>query len=77
MLFTTVWGGLEPNFASVEELVQICEYLRMEPMICVLWTGKTPEDVAAQVEYFNAGPENGWDKVRARNGRLEPYDVKL
>ncbi len=71
------WGGLEPNFASVDEFVQLCEYLKLEPLVCIRWTGKTPADAAAQVEYFNGGPETTWGKVRARNGRPKPYGVKL
>ncbi len=75
--FTTVWGGLEPNFASVEEFTQLCQYLKVEPLICVRWTGMTPADAAAQVEYFNGGPETPWGSVRAKNGRVKPYGVKL
>ena len=75
--FTNVWGGLEPNFASVEEFVLLCEYLKIEPLVCIRWTGKTPADAAAQVEYFNGDPQTPWGKVRARNGRVKPYGVKL
>jgi alpha-N-arabinofuranosidase len=74
--FTTPWGGLEPNFASVEEFVQLCEYLKVEPLVCLRWTGKTPADAAAQVEYFNGGPDTPEGKRRAQNGRRAPYRVK-
>ena len=75
--FTTPWGGLEPNFASVEEFVQLCQYLNVEPLICVRWTGKTPADAAAQVEYFNGGTDTPNGKLRAQNGHRAPYGVKL
>jgi len=75
--FTTVWGGLEPNFASVEEFVQLCQHIKAEPLVCIRWTGKTPAAAAAQVEYFNGGPETVWGKVRAKNGHPRPYGVKL
>ncbi len=71
------WGGLEPNFASVEEFVQLCQYIGAEPLICLRWTGKTPADAAAQVEYFNGAPETTWGQVRARNGHPKPYGVRL
>ncbi|MBI3667722.1 MAG: hypothetical protein HY236_16080 [Acidobacteria bacterium] len=74
--FTTVWGGLEPNFVGIEEFAQLCRYVVAEPLICVRLTGKQPADAAAQVEYLNGGSETRWGKVRAQNGHPEPYHVK-
>ena len=75
--YTTMpWRGLEPNFVGVEEFVQLCQYIGAEPLVCVRWTGKTPADAAAEVEYFNGGPETHWGKVRAQNGHPAPYGVK-
>jgi alpha-N-arabinofuranosidase len=75
--YTTMpWRGLEPNFIGVEEFVQLCQYVGAEPLVCVRWTGKTPADAAAEVEYFNGGPETHWGKVRAQNGHPAPYAVK-
>jgi alpha-N-arabinofuranosidase len=74
--YTTPWGGLEPNLVGVEEFIQLCRYVGAEPLICVHWTGKTPRDAAAEVEYFNGGEETRWGRIRARNGHPEPYHVK-
>src|ERR1700722_1645717 len=74
--FTTFWGGLEPNFVGIEEFVQLCRYVGAEPLICVRWSGKKPEDAAAEVEYLNGGSETRWGKVRAQNGHPDPYGVK-
>jgi len=75
--YTTMpWRGLEPNFIGVEEFVQLCQYVGAEPLICVRWTGKTPSDAAAEVEYFNGGPQTHWGRVRAQNGHPAPYGVK-
>ncbi|MFN8009402.1 MAG: hypothetical protein U0V70_20700 [Terriglobia bacterium] len=74
--FTTVWGDLEPNFVGEEEFVQLCHYVGAEPLICIRWSGKKPEDAASQVEYFNGGIETRWGKRRAENGHPEPYKVK-
>jgi alpha-N-arabinofuranosidase len=75
--YTTMpWRGLEPNFVGVEEFVQLCQYVSAEPLICVRWTGKTPADAAAEVEYFNGGPQTRWGRVRAQNGHVAPYGVK-
>ena len=74
--FTTVWGGLEENFVGIDEFVRLCKYVGAEPLICVRWTGKRPEDAAAEVEYCNAGPDTRWGALRAKNGHREPYGVK-
>ncbi len=74
--FSTCWGGLEPNFVGVEEFIQLCQHIGAEPLICLRWSGKTPADAAAQVEYFNGAPDTQWGRMRAENGHAEPYHVK-
>jgi|SRR5579875_3792975 len=74
--FTTVWGGLEENFVGIDEFVQLCNHIGAEPLICVRWAGKKPEDAAAEVEYCNGSVESPWGKLRAQNGHPEPYHVK-
>jgi len=73
---TEPWGGLDPNFVGVEEFVQLTRYVNAEPLICVRWTGKTPQDAASEVEYFNGAADTHWGNVRAQNGHVEPYRVK-
>jgi alpha-N-arabinofuranosidase len=74
--FTTVWGGLEENFVGIDEFIQLCRYIGAEPLICARWTGKKPEDAAAEVEYCNGSVETPGGKLRAKNGHPEPYHVK-
>jgi len=70
------WGGLQENFVGVEEFVQLIQYIGAEPLICVRWTGKTPQDAAHEVEYFNGSVETEWGRMRAKNGHPAPYHVK-
>jgi alpha-N-arabinofuranosidase len=74
--FTTVWGCLEPNRVGLEEFITLCRLVEAEPLICVRWTGKNPEDAAAEVEYLNGPPESAHGKRRALNGHPEPYRVR-
>jgi alpha-N-arabinofuranosidase len=74
--FTTVWGGWEENFVGIDEFIQLCEYVGAEPLICVRWTGKKPEDAAAEVEYANGSVQTPWGARRAKNGHPAPYRVK-
>jgi alpha-L-arabinofuranosidase len=70
------WGGLQENFVGVEEFVRLVQYLGAEPLICLRWTKRTPQDAANEVEYFNGAANTKWGALRARNGHREPYHVK-
>jgi alpha-N-arabinofuranosidase len=70
------WGGLQENFVGVEEFVQMVQYIGAEPLICVRWTGKTPQDAADEIEYFNGNADTTWGRIRAENGHPAPYHVK-
>ena len=70
------WGGVDENFVGVEEFVQLCREVGAEPLVCVRWSGKKPEDAAAEVEYFNGAPSTRLGALRAKNGHPEPYRVK-
>ena len=74
--FTTVWGGLEENFVGIDEFIQLCKRVGAEPLICARWTGRKPEDAAAEVEYCNGSAGTRWGALRAKNGHREPYGVK-
>jgi len=73
---TGPWGGQDPNFVGIEEFVRITRYVGAEPLICMRWSEKTPEDAAAEVEYMNGRTDTKWGKLRAQNGHPEPYKVK-
>ena len=70
------WGGLQENFVGVEEFVQLTQYIGAEAVICIRWTGKTPQDAANEVEYFNGAADTEWGRKRAANGHPAPYRVK-
>ncbi len=70
------WGGLQGNFVGVEEFIQLIQYIGAQPLICLRWTGKTPQDAANEVEYFNDRADTKWGQMRAKNGHPQPYHVK-
>jgi alpha-N-arabinofuranosidase len=74
--FTTCWGGLEPGNAGVEEFVKLCQWVDAEPLICIRFTGKKPQDAADEVEYFNGPASSPMGKLRVANGHPAPYRVK-
>jgi alpha-N-arabinofuranosidase len=73
---TEPWGGLDPNFIGVEEFVQLAQHVGAEPLVCMRWTGKKPEDAFVEVQYFNGAADSHWGGLRARNGHPQPYGVK-
>ena len=75
--FTTCWGGLEPGNAGLEEFVQLCRWVGAEPLICVRFTGRTPQQAAEQVEYFNGPATTPMGKLRLANGHAAPYGVRF
>ncbi len=70
------WGGLQPTGPGLEEIVQFCHLVGAEPLLCIRVTGRTPQDAAAQVQYFNGAADTPMGKLRAQNGRTQPYRVK-
>jgi alpha-N-arabinofuranosidase len=71
------WGGLQATGPGLEEIVQFCRLVGAEPLLCVRVMGRTPEDAAEQVQYFNGAADTPMGKLRARNGHAEPYRVKF
>src|SRR5579883_869918 len=71
------WGGLQPTAPGLEEIVQFCRLVGAEPLLCIRVTGRTPQDAAEQVQYFNGAADTPMGKLRARNGHPEPYHVKF
>ena len=71
------WGGLQPTGPGLEEIVQFCRLVDAEPLICVRFSKRQPEDAAEEVQYFNGAADTPEGKLRAKNGHAEPYHVKL
>ena len=71
------WNAIEPNQVGTDDFLQWCERIGTEPMMAVnLGTG-TPKDAAELLEYCNSDLPTYWADQRRKNGREEPYGVKL
>jgi alpha-N-arabinofuranosidase len=71
------WGGLQQAGAGLEEIVQLCRAVGSEPLICVRFSRSTPEEAAAEVEYFNGPAASPMGALRARNGHPKPYGIRF
>ena len=70
------WGGLQPTGAGLEEVVQLIQAVKAEPLICVRYEKKSPKDAADEVEYFNGSVNTPMGALRAKNGHAKPYGIK-
>jgi alpha-N-arabinofuranosidase len=70
------WGGLQPTGPGLEEIVQLCREVGAEPLICVRFEKRSPQDAAEQVQYFNGSRDTPMGKLRALNGHPAPYRIK-
>ena len=69
------WGGLQPTGAGLEEIVQFCRLVDAEPLICVRFSKRRPEDAFEQVQYFNGAADTPLGGLRVKNGHAESYRI--
>jgi alpha-N-arabinofuranosidase len=69
------WGRLDSNDVGIDEFLQFCELVGVEPLIC-LSMSDDPESARDMIEYVNGNLNTEWGKKRAENGHPKPYNVK-
>ena len=70
------WGGtVEDNSFGTHEFLNLCEMIGCEPYISGNVGSGTVEELAKWVEYMTA-PDGPMARLRAQNGRTEPWKVK-
>ena len=71
------WQSMELNHFGTDEFLELCHKMAWEPMLTVnLGTG-SPEEARNWVEYCNCPAGTKYADMRAANGRVTPYGVKL
>jgi alpha-N-arabinofuranosidase len=71
------WLGVEHNDVGIHEFLNFCRLLATDPYISVN-SGQGDETQAAdEVEYANGAPETAMGRLRAANGRPQPWGVKF
>lgn len=70
------WDGLDTNLMGTDEYLRFCELADLEPLICVNAGDGSPEEAADWVEYCNGAADSPMGRLRAANGRVEPYGIK-
>jgi len=78
--FEKAFPGIGPtiqNQFGTDEFLTLCETINAEPYINVNYGTATPEEAAEWVEYCNGSVNTQFGNLRAKNGRKEPYNVKI
>jgi alpha-N-arabinofuranosidase len=71
------WHSMESNEFGLDEFMRWCEQSDVEPMMALnLGTGNL-RDALELLEYTNNASESLWADLRAKNGKIRPYNVKV
>jgi len=71
------WGALESNRFGTDEFLRYCEKLGVEPYLCINAGLGSVEDARNWVEYANEAGNTYWAQQRRKNGRDQPWGVKV
>ena len=70
------WLGEEPNQFGTDEFMDWCEFMNVEPYLCLNMGTGSLDEALAWVEYCNSTANTYYVNLRRQNGHPEPYKVK-
>jgi alpha-L-arabinofuranosidase len=70
------WKNLEHNDVGIHEFMDLCDLIKTEPYVALNMGGGGVEEAAAEVQYIIGAPDSPMGKLRAANGRKEPWNEK-
>ncbi|KAI9834881.1 MAG: hypothetical protein M1819_002789 [Sarea resinae] len=70
------WLGTETNEFGTDEFLKWCEVLGTEPYFALNFGTGTLDEALGWVEYCNSSSDTYYAKLRRKNGREKPYNVK-
>ena len=71
-----VWSAVQPNDFGLDEFMDLCKLLDVQPYITVNGGFGDAFSAAQQVEYANGAVTTPMGKRRAENGHPKPYGIK-
>jgi len=71
------WGGVtEDNSFGTHEFLNFCELIGADPYVCLNVGSGTVQEAADWIEYTTSANESPMTKLRKKNGREKPWNVK-
>lgn len=71
------WRGIEHNDVGMHEFIALCRLLKADPYIAINTGLGSVESGASEVEYANGAASAAMGAIRAKNGSVEPFNVKF
>ena len=76
-IINSAWGGVtENNNFGTHEFLELCELLETEPYIAVNIASGTVQEAYQWIEYVNQDKDSPMSRLRRKNGRDKPWNVK-
>jgi alpha-L-arabinofuranosidase len=69
------WGAVDSNRFGIDEFIEYCRALDVEPYICLNMGTGTLQEALDWVEYCNSARATYWADRRKANGHGDPYKV--
>jgi alpha-N-arabinofuranosidase len=70
------WGTVEDNRFGTHEFLQYCDLIKTEPYLCANFGTGSWDEAQQWVEYCNVAGGTATSKLRQKNGREKPWNVK-
>jgi alpha-N-arabinofuranosidase len=70
------WLTEESNQFGTDEFMEWCEFMKVEPYMCLNMGTGTLDEALAWVEYCNSDANTYYANLRRKNGHEKPYNVK-
>ncbi len=71
------WHTSDSNAVGVHEFIDWCDTVGTKPMLAINLGSRGLDDARKFVEYVNGPTGSYWGDLRKKNGRADPFDVKL
>ena len=71
------WKNIEHNDVGIHEFMDLCDLIKTEPYVALNMGKGRVEDAAAEVQYIVGGADTPMGKLRAANGRKEPWNGEV
>lgn len=70
------WLSEESNEFGTDEFMEWCEFMKVEPYLCLNMGTGTLDEALGWLEYCNSDADTYYANLRRKNGHEKPYNVK-
>jgi alpha-N-arabinofuranosidase len=71
------WKNIEHNDVGIHEFIELCDLIKTEPYIALNMGKGSVEEAAAEVQYIVGAADTPMGRLRAANGRKDPWTEKF